>query len=142
VGDIEKAYNNNDFFAGFILATTYFEYEVSRILGYLIADRLPLEVLKEWHLWSKLGCLFRLDLIDCSTRKKIEGIIKIRNKLMHPSGITDKQGREHDLLLGFRLNEIEKSLLLNFRECYSKLVQADFRLFKEKLGDNKHLKSL
>ena len=140
--DIEKAYNNNDFFAGFILAATYIEYEANQILGHLIAERLAMEVLKEWRLWSKLDCLRRLDLIDCITHQKMEGIIQIRNKLMHPSGIIDKQGRENDLFLRFRLDENEKSLLLNFKECYSKLIQTDSKLFKEKLGNSKQLKSL
>lgn len=148
VGEVEKAYNNEDFFLGFILAVTYIEYEANRIFSHLIFERLPLEILKELNLRSKIDCLSRLELkddtdtdstpkkmIDNHTRKKMESMVQIRNKLMHPSDIIDKQGRESNIFLRFRLGKNEKSLLGDFKECYSKLIQVDSKLHKKLLEE-------
>ena len=133
VKEVEKAYQNKDFLTAFVLAETYFEYEANLILSYLIADRFPPEILKEWRLTSKLDWLRKLGLLDRDTRQKIQNMIEIRNKLVHPSEVLDKKGRMCDISLRFRLNEKEKSLLLNFKECYSRLVQAYSKVWEEKI---------
>jgi hypothetical protein len=133
VKEVEKAYQNKDFLTAFVLAETYFEYETNLILGHLLTDRLPPEILKELHLWSKLNWLCKLGLLDRDTRHEIRTIIEIRNKLVHPLEVLDKEGRMCDISLRFRLNEKEKSLLLNFKECYSRLVQAYSKVWEEKI---------
>ena len=130
IEEVEKAYRNGDFFVGFILAATYIEYEVNCIMGYLMGDLPQKLFLENLPLRIKLECLSELNRIDRTTYKKIKEIMKIRNRLMHPSDLIDRQGRKGDPLLRFMLNEKEKSFLCNFKECYSKLVQTDFKLFK------------
>ncbi len=142
VKDIENAYQNNDFLKGFVLAEVYFEYEVNVIWGNLIPDTLPPKILKEWRFRSKLDWLFKLGLIDNVTHKKTVAITEMRNKLVHPLEMTDSEGRICDIFLRFRLNDREKSLLLDFQECYSKLVEADSKLYKEKWGNTERLRAL
>jgi DNA-binding MltR family transcriptional regulator len=133
VKEVEKSYQNRDFLTAFVLAETYFEYETNLILSHLLTDRLPPEILKELHLWSKLNWLWRLGLLDRDTHKKIQDIIQVRNKLVHPLDKPDKDGRVCDIFLRFRLTEKEKSLLLDFKECYSRLVQADSKVWEKKI---------
>ena len=70
-------------------------------------------------------------MIDRTTHDKINAIIKIRNKLMHPKNIW-KKGRMLDIFLRYRLTEKEKTSLLSFKECYTKLGEAHFRILGEK----------
>lgn len=100
-------------------------------MGHLIEGRLPLEILKEWRLRAKVDCLCQLGLLNRLTRKKIENIMSVRNNLVHPLEVTDKEERRHNVFLRYRLNEREKSFLLSFKECYFELVQTDSRIFKE-----------
>jgi len=70
-----------------------------------------------------------------NSHDKIREIVDIRNRLIHPTEREDKEKRRGDVFLRFRLNEKEKSSLLNFKECYTTLLLADSRIFKEKFGD-------
>jgi len=130
VREIEDAYKRNDFFTAFALAVTYFEYEANLTFGTLIENRLPLGVLKEWGVKSKIEWLSRLDLIDPKTRNRIIRIIEVRNKLVHPIGIRENE-RTRDVFLRYRLHEEEKSLLLVFADCYRKLMKAHSKVVTE-----------
>jgi hypothetical protein len=133
-------YKSGDFFTGFALAVTYFEYEANRILGMFFQDPIPLNKIEWWSLTSKIRRVFRLNLIEENVYSKILEIIETRNRLIHPTEEIDKEDRRHDLFLRFLLNEKEKSSLLSFKECYSELVQTDFRVFKERQGNSEQPK--
>jgi hypothetical protein len=135
IEDIDDACKTGNFFTGFALAVTYFEYEANQILCMFFQDRIPADKIEWWSLTAKIRKISGLNLIEKKTRSQILDIIDTRNRLIHPTEKTDEEGRRHDIFLRFRLNEKEKSSLLYFKECYGSLVQADFRLFKEKLGN-------
>jgi hypothetical protein len=142
VEEIETAYKTNNFFTGFALAVTYFEYEANQILGMFYRDRIPVKKIEWRSLASKIRKIFRLDLIEENSYGKIFEIIETRNRLIHPTEDIDKEDRRHDLILRFLLNEKEKSSLLSFKECYSSLVQADSELSEKKLGNSDEIRSL
>jgi len=136
IEEIETACNTANFFTGFALAVTYFEYEANHILGKVFQNRISLKKIERWSLASKIRIVFGLDLIEEEAYSKILEIIDTRNRLIHP------EGRSHDIFLRFRLNEKEKSSLLGFKECYSSLVQAYSELFEKKLGSSDEVKPL
>jgi hypothetical protein len=135
VEEIETAYSNANFFAGFALAVMYFEREANQLLGIFFYKRISLYIIERWSLAMKMRMMYGLNLIEKETHDKIQEIVRIRNCLIHPSERRNKQRRRNDLFLRFRLYEEEKSSLLNFKECYSLLLKADSRLWKEKFGD-------
>jgi hypothetical protein len=135
VEEIEIANKTGNFFTGFALAVTYFEREANQLLGVFFYDRISLTVIERWLLMLKIRMIFGLNLIERNTYDKIREIVEIRNRLIHPSELESKTKRRNDLFLRFRLDEREKSLLLNFKECYSTLLQVESRIFTEKFGD-------
>jgi hypothetical protein len=119
VKDIRDAYENGDFFKGFILSSVYFEFQINQILRNLITDD------DRCSLGCKLGMLSKQKLLDELTLEKIREIVAVRNKLVHPSQkYDDKKRRMQDISLRSRLADEEKRLLLCFEECYSKLLKA------------------
>jgi hypothetical protein len=142
IEEIETTCKTNNFFTGFALAVTYFEYEANQILGMFFQDRISLKKIEWWSLASKIRIVFGLNLIEEKACSKILEIIKTRNQLIHPTEDIDKEDRRHDLILRFLSTEKEKSSLLSFKECYSSLVQADSKLSEKKLGNSDEIKSL
>jgi len=135
--DIKNACESNNYFTAFALASSYFEYEANLILGTRFENRIPLEKMERWHLQTKIRLLFGLNMVDRTTHDKINEIIKIRNKLVHPVNIWEngkkgERGRIRDIFLRYRLTEREKASLLSFNECYAKLVEAHSRTLAEK----------
>jgi len=135
--EIKDACESNNYFTAFALASSYFEYEVNLILGTCFETRISLEKIGRWSLQTKIGLLFGLNMIDRTTHDKINEIIKIRNKLVHPVNIWENgkkggKGRMRDIFLRYRLTEKEKSSLLSFNECYSKLVEVHSRTLAKK----------
>jgi hypothetical protein len=90
--DIEGAYKSGNFFTGFALAVTYFEYEANRILGIFFQGRISHETVERWSLASKIRIIFGLNLIEEEACHKIDEIIGIRNRLIH---LTDREDKEH-----------------------------------------------
>jgi len=136
IEEIETKYKNGDFFTGFALAVTYFEYQANLILSMFFQGRISRKALERWSLALKIRLIFGLNLIEeKEVFHKIHDIIEMRNRLIHPTEQEDKEERKGDTILRFRLNEEEKSLLLGFKECYSELVQTDFKVFKKRLGN-------
>jgi hypothetical protein len=129
--DIKDACESNNYFTAFALASSYFEYEANLIFGTRFENRISLKKIGRWSLQTKIRLLFGLNMLDHSTYEKISEIIKIRNKLVHPVNIWEK-GRMLDIFLSYRLTEREKSSLLSFNECYSKLVEVHSRTLDEK----------
>ena len=142
IEEIETAYKTANFFTGFALAVTYFEYEANHILGMFFQNRISRETIEGWSLASKIRIVFGLDLIEQNSCSKILDIIATRNRLIHPTDEMDKEGRSHDLFLRFRLNEREKSSLRGFKECYSSLGKAYSELFGKKLRSSDKAKPL
>jgi hypothetical protein len=128
---VEDACKNNNYFTAFALASAYFEYETNMILGIHFENKIPLEKIARWHLQTKIGLLLGLNMVDRTTHDKINAIIRIRNKLMHPINIWEK-GRMLDIFLRYRLTEKEKTSLLSFKECYTKLAEAHATILGEK----------
>jgi hypothetical protein len=129
--DIEDACKSNNYFTAFTLASAYFEYETNLILGTRFENRISLKQIEKWHLQTKIRLLFGLNMVDSATHDKMNEIIKIRNKLVHPVNIWEK-GRMRDIFLRYRLTE-EKSSLFSFNECYAKMVEVHSRTLAEKL---------
>jgi len=130
--DVEDAYKSNNFFTAFALATTYFEYEANLIFDTLFENRIPLQVLGNWSLKSKIRLLLGLKLIAQDAHDKINKIIRIRNKLLHPINVwKSKERRSLDIFLRYRLSEEEKSLLLSFDDCYAKLMKVHSKILTE-----------
>jgi len=131
IKDIKEAFESNNYFTAFALAVSYFEFEANLILGALFENRIKLEKIGKWGLQTKIRLLFGLDMIDRATHNKIGEMIKIRNKLVHPIDIWEKE-RLRDIFLRYRLTEEEKATLLSFKECYAKLMKAHSRALAEK----------
>ena len=142
IEDLETACKSGNFFTGFALAVTYFEYEANHILGMFFQDRIPLKKIEKWSLASKIGIVFGLNLIEEKDCSKILEIICTRNRLIHPTEKTDKEGRRRDIFLRFRLNEKEKSSLLCFKERYGSLVQAYSELWVKKMKSSDEVRPL
>jgi len=135
--DIKEASESNNYFAAFALASSYFEYEANLIFGTRFENRISSQKIGRWPLQTKIRLLFGLNMLSHSTYEKISDIIKIRNKLLHPVNIWEngkkgEKGRMLDIFLKYRLTKKEKSSLLNFDECYSKLVEVHSRTLSEK----------
>ena len=103
--------------------------------------RISHEALERWSLAVKIRLIFGLNLIK-EVFQKIHDIIEMRNRLIHPTELENKQERKGDIILRFRLNKEEKSLLLGFKECYSELVQTNFKVFEERQGNSEQLKTM
>jgi hypothetical protein len=142
IEEIETACKTANFFTGFALAVTYFDYEANHILGMFFQDRISRNTIERLSLALKIKIVFGLDLIEEKAYHKILEIIDTRNRLIHPTDEMDKEGRSHYIFLRFRLNEKEKSSLLGFKECYSSLVQAYSGLFEKKLRGSDEVKPL
>ena len=64
---------------------------------------------------------------------KINQIIELRNKLVHPKNIWEnKLERRQDIFLRYILEDEEKSLLLNFNDCNDELIKAHSIVLTEK----------
>lgn len=142
IEDIETACKTGNFFTGFALAVTYFEYEANHILCMLFQDRIQADRIEWWSLASKIRKIFGLNLIEEKARSQILDIIDTRNRLIHPTEKTDEEGRRRDIFLRFRLNEKEKSSLLCFKECYGSLVQAYSELWVKEMRSSDEVKPL
>jgi hypothetical protein len=119
----------------FALAVTFFEREANQLLGVFFYGRKSLYDIEWWSMSKKMVKIFSLNLIEKDAYDKILEIVRIRNRLVHPSEREDQEGRKNDLFLRFRLSEAEKDSLLSFKECYSRLLEADSKLWKGKFGD-------
>lgn len=135
VEEIEGMCKSNNFFAGFALAVTYFEYEANSILDVFFHGRISRESLERWGISSKIDLIFGLGLIEEEVYHKIDEMIKTRNNLIHAKGRKiDEQGRPSKseesatlpgILLRFALTSYEKSQLSSFKDCYVALMKAN-----------------
>lgn len=136
VEEIEGLCKNGNFFAGFALAVTYFDFEANSLLRTMLHGRISKKSYENWSVASKIDVLRGLGLIEHEVCCKITEMVTTRNRLIHAKGRKiDEQGKPSEnedsatlpgILLRFALTSSEKSQLSNFKECYMALIRASF----------------